>query len=177
MKRFYLITIIALLASCGQSTDNESIAEATEPVAVVERNVVTEEAPILELIKEEPKLKVGIIPESELPPIGGESYNFSEKEVGEKSLIFYNATENSGKIIINNKPYRLNKMKQTGDSGYEITGNGIRITINKINWKTIGEDEPVGDCSIATVPSISISTDEREIELKNVFLLYCYIGE
>ncbi|MCO5230675.1 MAG: hypothetical protein M9958_05925 [Chitinophagales bacterium] len=37
-----LITIIALLTSCGQSADNESVTEATEPVAVVEENVVSE---------------------------------------------------------------------------------------------------------------------------------------
>ena len=60
-----------------------------------------------------------------------------------------------------------------GDGGYTITGEGVVINIPKTTWK--GDDDG-GDCQEGKAPTIKISLDNQELELKNIKLDYCVFG-
>ena len=178
---FYLISIITLFTACKQNVTTEAATEETTQTTVT--SVTTDSTVVstnLPTVTESPKLELTTLGNSgDIEPADGENYYFSQND---KIIFEFNETiptdlkasgKVSGKIIINGKTYKLNKSARIGDSGYTISGEGVVINIPKTIWK--GDDDG-GDCQEGKTPTIKISLDNQELELKNIKLLYCVFG-
>ena len=171
----YFIAFIALFTACKQHVSNEAATEVTTEttttLAAPDSAVVTANEPT---VTEPVKLELTpLVDNGDL--IAGENYTFIQNG---KILIEFNQaigseTKINGKIIINGKTYKLNKSVRIGDGGYTITGEGVVINIPKTTWK--GDDDG-GDCQEGKAPTIKISLDNQELELKNIKLDYCVFG-
>ncbi|MCO5230679.1 MAG: hypothetical protein M9958_05945 [Chitinophagales bacterium] len=144
----FIITIIAQLASCGQNADIENIAEATEPVAVVERNVVTEEViPVPEPIKEEspqskveePKLDLPFVGKKEfetMPGISGRGTPQKYIEIMNNGDVYFGfVQENQADNSITKERYYSGKFTTYMKSVFKKWGNEVnyyKITKDKI---------------------------------------------
>ena len=177
----YYFAFIALFTACKQNVKNEVATEEAEEVTAIQLNTDSAIATINEPTVTEPaKLELTPLGNSgDFEPVDGENYVFSKKE---KIIIEFNETiptdlkisgKVSGKIIINGKTYKLNKSVRVGDSGYTISGDGVVINIPTIKW--LGDDDG-GDCQEGKVPTIKISLDDQELELKNIKVNYCVFG-
>lgn len=171
----YFIAFIALFTACKQHVSNEAATEVTTEttttLAATYSAVVTANEPT---VTEPVKLELTpLVDNGDL--IAGENYTFIQNG---KILIEFNQaigseTKINGKIIINGKTYKLNKSVRVGDSGYTISGDGVVINIPTIKW--LGNDDG-GDCQEGKVPTIKISLDDQELELKNIKVNYCVFG-
>jgi hypothetical protein len=180
-QTIYLFTIIVILTACKQNTSTEVATEetsqATATSATTDSTVVVANE---QTLKEPPKLELTTLGNSgDIDPADGVNYFFSQND---KIIFEFNETiptdikdsgKVSGKIIINNKTYKINKSVRIGDSGYTISGEGVLINIPKIIWNG---DEDGGDCQEGKAPTIEIRLNNQILDLNNIQVDYCYFS-
>ena len=170
----YIISIIVLFTACKQKA-SEAATEVTTETTTTQGATDSTSVAANELTVTEPA-KLELTPlEDNGDLIAGENYTFIQngKILIEFTQAIGSETKINGKIIINGKTYKLNKSVRIGDGGYTITGEGVVINIPKTTWK--GDDDG-GDCQEGKAPTIKISLDNQELELKNIKLDYCVFG-
>lgn len=82
-------------------------------------------------------------------------------------VIAFNTRSQTGKIMINDKEYALNKLIFT-ENNYEISGSGIKISAEEGNFR-----EMVTDCVYGNFPQVKITLNQQEISLENVNVQDC----
>lgn len=84
-----------------------------------------------------------------------------------KTVIYFNSQSQTGKIKINGKEYKLDKMTFT-ENNYEISGKEILIRAEDGDFK-----EMISDCMSGTFPMITVIFNGQKSVLKNVIVQDC----
>lgn len=86
---------------------------------------------------------------------------------GGKVLFYFDQNSNSGVVNIDQKNYALNKFDFT-ENNYVISGNGVKIEASNGDFK-----DPTSDCVYGNFPEISISLNDKKVNLTNVNVQDC----
>lgn len=84
-----------------------------------------------------------------------------------KVLFYFDQNSNSGNIRIDGKDYSLDKFDFT-ENNYAVSGAGVKIDANDGDFK-----DATSDCVVGNFPEISISLNDKKVNLTNVNVQDC----
>ncbi len=154
-----LVCVFALTFSCKKE---EKLVEHTtlntDSVTIPSDSVTRDSATVIVAQDHSPKVK----PLNEEANLGKAVFTQNNQVI-----ISFDTQSQSGKIVIDEKEYILNKLTFTENS-YEISGNGIKITAEEGSFK-----EMTSDCLYGNFPAVKINFNNQEINLQNINVQDC----
>ena len=159
MKKIIVLLCFMMVLSCKKDEKiSNAVVKETSDTTAEKDSTVNETATMLSPENRSPKLQ----PLNEEAELG--KVIFTQNDL---VMLAFNNQSQSGKIVIDGKEYKLNKINFS-ENNYEISGDGIKITAEDGNFK-----EMVSDCLYGNFPSVKIQLNDKEINLQNVNVQDC----
>lgn len=160
MKKILLsVSVFALVISCkkGEKIVDQTSTDSNSQTVVTD-SVKVDSATVISAKDASPKVK----PLNEEVDLGKVVFTQNNQV-----MIAFNTKLQTGKIVIDDKEYPLNKLTFS-ENNYEISGNGIKITAEEGNFK-----EMTSDCLYGNFPKVKIKLNDKEVNLENVSVQDC----
>lgn len=156
MKKFLVLIICVVAISCKKDKEVLTNQPSSDSIVVAD----SLQNPVIE--NPDQSAAFAVVPQNVQATKGRTVFS----QAG-KVLFYYDQNSNSGVVNIDQKNYTLNQFDFT-ENNYSVSGNGVKIEATNGDFK-----DPTSDCVYGNFPEISISLNDKKVNLTNVNVQDC----